>query len=114
MLPRQFVETIEDKTMPIICAHTNDAVNPLVQESNDTFNRYVLTDREIHGKRTKIRVAFEVYGRAKRGELSFVRLRQRHVVLSIPTAEQAELAIDIIRQVCASMEGKHLVRSPKP
>lgn len=110
---KQTLEIQEDTRKPIrVEAYLDSLARPL-REAADSFNRYLLTERESHGRRTRVRVAFEALARTKRSP-AYSRLRQKHVVLNLPSAEQAELAIDIIRQVCASMEGKHLVRSPKP
>jgi hypothetical protein len=110
---KQTLELVEDTSSPVrIEPYLNSLSRPL-REAADSFNRYLLTERESHGRRTRIRIAFEALARTKRSP-AYSRLRQKHVVLNLPSAEQAELAIEIIRQVCASMEGKHLVRAPKP
>ena len=85
-------------------------LSPALQESAETFNSFTLSERESQGRRTKLRVSVDVYARNRKGDLGFQRLRNKAVLLSCPSAEQAEIAIDIIRQVCASMHGKHLTR----
>ena len=81
-----------------------------LQEIALTYNRFTLSERESQGRRTKLRVAVDVYARNRKGNLGFQRLRNKAVLLSCPNAEQAELAIDLIRQVCASLDGKHLTK----
>jgi hypothetical protein len=107
---KQLIETKEDLTTPIARVDYIDNLESIVRDAGDSYNRYVLSERESHGRRTKIRIAFEAWARNKR-TTGYMRLRQRHVVLSLPSAEQAEIAIDIIRQVCSSFDGKHLTRS---
>jgi hypothetical protein len=103
------LETGDDLSQPIIVATPCPDTEP-VHEANTAFNRFVLSEREVHGKRIRVRVAFEVYGRAKGGGLAFTRLRGRHVLLSLPNSAQADLAIDTVAQLCASMDGKFLAR----
>jgi hypothetical protein len=99
----------EDTSQPIIVA-ANDLRAPKVHDANDSFNRFVLSERENAGKRIRIRVAFECYSRIKGGGLQFTRLRGRHVLLSLPDSGQAEIAVELIRQVCSQMHGKHLAK----
>lgn len=87
-----------------------DDQTPSMQQTADTFNRFTLSERELAGRRTKLRIAVDVWARNRKGGLSFQRLRGKAVLLSCPSAEQAELAIDLIRQVCASLDGKHLTK----
>ena len=103
-------ETKEDMTQPIYVSSIGDTDSNAVHENCDAWNRFVLSEREIHGRRTKVRVTFEVYSRAKSGDLSFQRLRGQHMLINLPSSEQAELAIDAVKAVCRAMDGKHLVR----
>ena len=99
----------EDMSKPIQLMRSETLADQ-VQETNETYNRFTLSERESQGRRTKLRVAIDVYARNRKGGLGFQRLRNKAVLLSCPTAEQASLAIDLICQVAASLEGKHLTQ----
>jgi uncharacterized protein YxeA len=105
----QMIEKKEDLTQPIIVIPNIDGRPEVMQDADETFNRYVMCSSESHGKRTQIRFAFEVWCRP-RARMAYARLRNKHVVLSFPSVEQADLAIEILRDVCKSLEGKHLAK----
>lgn len=104
----QVIEPREDLTQPIM-VDTLETKRAIVHEAVTGYNKFVLRERESHGKRTKVRMAFEVWSRKNIKGLGFVRLRHKHVVFSLPNADQAELVIDTIRRVCAQFDGKLLV-----
>ena len=103
------IEKKDDLSQPIIVVPNIDGRTAMMHDADETFNKYVMCAQEVHGKRTQIRVAFEVWCRT-RSRMTYARLRNKHVVLSLPDSEQAELIIDTIRQVCKAMEGKHLAK----
>jgi hypothetical protein len=106
----QTLDSRADITQPIQFMDSRTQESEFAHESSDAFNTYILHERESHAKRTQIRMPIEVWARARGERLGYTRLRGRNVVLSLPSAEQAEIAIEIIRQVCASMHGKHLTK----
>jgi hypothetical protein len=106
---KQLIDTQEDISVPIIAIPDIDGLTPAMREANDSHNRFLLSERESHGKRTKLRIGVEVWART-RHNVGYVRLRNKHVVLSLPSADQAELAIEMIRQLCTAMAGKHLCK----
>jgi hypothetical protein len=79
-----------------------------MREADDDYNAYILGQRESRNRRTLIRVGFECFARKKGDDDTFKRLRNRHLVVSLPSAAQAEALIDIVRSVVASLDGKHL------
>jgi hypothetical protein len=103
------IEKKEDLTQPIIVVPNIESKTAIMHDADDSYNRYIMCERESHGKRTQIRVSFEIWCRS-RTRMDYVRPRNKHVVLSFPNAEQAELAIETIRNVCKSMEGKYLAK----
>jgi hypothetical protein len=105
----QRIEIKEDLNVPIQYIDASDGKPEALQESDADFNRFLVHERETHGKRTQIKVSFEVWGRTK-GLMRYSRFRNRHVVLSLPSGEQADLAIDTVRAVCAAMHGKVLCK----
>ena len=103
------VERKEDLTEPIILMSMCKP-KKAVQESDESYNRYILHERESHSRRSSVRINIEVYARKASGELGYHRLRNKAIVLSLPSGEQSELAIETIRQVCQAMHGKHLCK----
>lgn len=94
----------DDLNQPIIVAPATG-----MQDTDRVYNTYILTQNELRNKRTQVRISFDVWARKNSQGAAYVRLRRKHIVLSLPTSEQAELAMGIIEQVCAQMAGKHLV-----
>lgn len=103
------IEKKEDLTQPIIVVPSIDGRSDGMHDADEMYNRYAMCSSESHGKRTQIRIAFEVWCRP-RNRMAYARLRNKHVVLSFPDAEQAELAMETVRNVCKAMEGKHLAK----
>jgi hypothetical protein len=98
----------EDTKAPIQLLVQSERLASALQENEQAFNRFVLGERETHGRRIKLRVEFSAYTRMKSGDLGFTRLRGVHMLLSCPNAAQAKAAIELIRKVCAQLEGKFL------
>lgn len=101
------IETKQDVSTPIIVS-TSQRKEDCVQESIDSYNRYIMTERESHGKRTLIRVNFEIYARKSGKRLGFERLRNRSVLLSVPSAKQADLAMRTLEKIAQALDGKLL------
>jgi hypothetical protein len=81
-----------------------------MQEADDHYNNYLLRERETHGRRTVLKLAWEVYARKSSRDNNLQRLRNRSVLLNLPSAEQAELVMAAIERVVTSMDGKLLVK----
>jgi hypothetical protein len=75
---------------------------------------FLLSERHLHGRRTKIRVSFESYCRSGGRAMDYARLPSAHVYLDCPTPAQAKAAIKLIQKVCASLQGKWLVEEEPP
>jgi hypothetical protein len=101
------VEIKEDLSIPLIVTPP-EVKAPNLQEADDSYNSYVLRQRESHGRRTVLRLAFDVYGRKNGKTFSFNRLRNRHLLISLPNGDQAEAFMRTIEQVCKAMDGKFL------
>lgn len=71
-------------------------------------NQHLLNERHIHGRRTQVRVAFEVYCRDGLRPLNYSRLPGKHILLDAPTPEQAQAAIGLVQRVLQSIDGKWL------
>lgn len=80
-------------------------------ELDDYYNRHLLQERETHGKRTVLKLSWEVYGRKSAANMSFQRLRNRAILFNLPSADQAELIMQTIERIVSSMDGKLLVKS---
>jgi hypothetical protein len=104
----QVLDIKEDLTHPIQCVPIYDSELPSVHEAARVYNQQVLGERELKGRRTKVRVSFEGWTRSKGGPMSYMRLRENHIVLSCPNARQANAAIELIRSVCKQLDGKFL------
>jgi hypothetical protein len=79
-------------------------------ELDDYHNAHLLREREVHGKRTVFKISFEVYGRKSSTNMNFQRLRNRALLLNLPSADQAELVMRTIESVVEAMDGKLLVK----
>lgn len=104
------IETKDDISQPILIS-TRKKKPEHVHEADDSYNAYVMRQRESAGKRTLIRVSVEVYCRKSAKNMGFSRLRNKHIIVSCPSADQAELVIDTLMQVAEMMHGKLLVKS---
>lgn len=82
------------------------------QEADESYNAYLLTQRQQHNRRTLIRIGFECYSRKHGNDNTFKRLRNKHLIVSLPSAAQAEAMIDAIRRVVAGFDGKFLAPLP--
>lgn len=111
---RRNVETKEDMSQPIkvLDCCTNNACGIAVQESAEAYNRYVMTERESHGRRTKIRIGPEIYMRKGAQDISYVRLRNTALTMDVPNSTQAELVWKAVERLLRSMDGKVLVAPP--
>jgi hypothetical protein len=98
----------EDCTTPIAALPSYDGFAATVHEAARVYNQQVLHSNEIKGRRIRVRVGFEVWSRSKGGPMSYMRLRENHIVLSCPNARQANAAIELIRSVCKQLDGKFL------
>ena len=106
----QIVDNKHDLAQPIAILDSQDALPFGVHTASSAFNKFMLTERETHGKRPQVRVTFEVMFRNRAGHIGYARLRKAHITLSMPSADQAQLVIETIRAVCKSLEGKVLCR----
>jgi hypothetical protein len=104
------IDNKDDLISPIIVTPPETKA-PHMQEADKSFNAYVLRQRESLGKRTILRLNFEVYGRKNSKSLSFNRLRNKHLLVSLPSGDQAEAFMAIIEQVAKGLDGKHLAKS---
>jgi len=76
-------------------------------------NKAVLEVRHSLQQRTKIRLSFDCLVRGCK-QSSYKRLKQMGCLLSCPTPEQAELAIEAILSFAQSLDGIWLTASPEP
>src|SRR5262249_3417059 len=83
---------------------------PTVHADEQAQNKAILGISEILGRRTQIRVSTEVWCNW-RGRWRYKRLRARHVTISCPNPEQAELVIEAVAAFAKSLEGLWLARS---
>lgn len=104
------IDNRHDMTQPIALLDSHDGLPFGVHTASSAYNRFMLNERESHGKRPQVRVTFEVMCRSRKGRVGYSRLRKAHMTLSLPSAEQAELVIETIRAVCKSLEGKVLCK----
>lgn len=81
------------------------------QEADNHYNNYLLRERETHGRRTVLKLAWEVYARKSSKDNNMQRLRNRSLLLNLPNSEQAELVIAAVTRVVESMDGKLLVKA---
>lgn len=105
------IETKDDLSIPLIADIS--CTDSMLHDTERVYNEYLLRSREALGKRTKIRVSFEVYTRKNGATPSFSRLRRRSINFSCSSGDQAELVMRTIEQVCRAMDGKHLAPAPK-
>ena len=105
------VDNTHDLTKPLIVqGPANKAMH--MQEADDSYNAYLLRERESHGKRTVIKVSFEVYARKSSSNINFARLRNMGCLVSCPDGRQAQLVMDAVERVVMSLHGKLLVKAP--
>ena len=97
----------DDLTIPIKVTGPEERSKPN-QESDESFNLFVLNERESHGKRTTVKIAFEVYCRHQHKWMNFVRLRNRSILLSCPSGAQADAVIRALERVVARFDGKYM------
>jgi hypothetical protein len=97
----------DDLTLPIFVMPPD--VRPRAMHENDTaYNRYLVHERELAGKRTVLRVGFEAYARTADKGITYVRLRNKAVLVSLPSGRQAELMMSLIQKVVQQFDGKLL------
>jgi hypothetical protein len=106
------VDTTHDLTKPLVVEGPLHKAMHL-QEADDSYNAYLLRERESHGKRTTIKISFEVYARKSGGNLDLCRLRNMGCLVSCPDGRQAQLVMDAVERVVESLHGKLLVAPPK-
>lgn len=106
----QRIESKDDLTTPIQVSSIKHK-KLIEQEADTSFNNYVMRQRESVGKRTLLRINIEVYCRKSAKNMGFSRLRNRHLIVSLPGSEQAELLIDAVFRVVESIHGKLLVKA---
>ena len=99
-----------DLTIPIAITLPipKDASN---QEADDSYNAYILREKEFHGRRTILKLAWEVYARKSAKNNNLQRLRNKSILINLPSADQAELVMSMVEKVVASLDGKMLVKS---
>ena len=102
----------EDKSSP------NTAYFPAKLHDSARFYNYgLLSQLEAKGRRTIIRISFEVMGHSRAKRADFMRLRQRAIKISCPNPEQAELVMGAIAAFIEQLNGKWLAplqTSPNP
>ena len=84
---------------------------PVVQADEQAQNKAIMGIAEILGRRTQIRISPEVWCKW-RGRWRYKRLRARHVTISCPNPEQADLALEAIVRFAESLESKWI--APRP
>ena len=92
----------EDFTLPIAAKQPERTIAATLE------NRAWMQVRNVVGRRVMLRFAVEVNTKDG-GSMTYKRMRQRHVILSIGTPEEAERAVDAILSFAMSLDGKHLV-----
>jgi hypothetical protein len=98
----------EDNSDPITILSTFYDIPESLQAADDTYNSFLLGEREAHGRRTKLRIDVSVYGRQRNGRMGFIRMRNQHVLVSCPTGRQANATIRMMQQILNQLEGKFL------
>ena len=99
-------EQIHDLTTPIaVVAPKNEADMPVAMRQR---NEHLLNERYFQGRRTAIRVSFEVYCRAGMRPLNYSRLAGRHLLVDCPTPRQAKATIRLLQQVVQQLNAKFL------
>jgi hypothetical protein len=98
-----------DLTIPIAVTLPipKDASN---QEADNSYNAYILREKEFHGRRTVLKLAWEVYARKSAKNNNLQRLRNKSILINLPSAEQAELVMQTVERVVKAMDGKLLVK----
>src|SRR5271165_2845413 len=102
--PRQRVQIHEDTSKPLNIVSPNVHMHAAIEDRVELL----LAERASKGRRTLIRVGFEVYGRATARPMSFHRLPSTHVLISCPGPSQAKAVIKLLQQVCEGLDGKFL------
>lgn len=103
------VDATHDLALPLIVQGPLHKAMHL-QESDDSYNTYLLRERESHGKRTVIKISFEVYARKSSKNINFARMRNMGCLVSCPDGRQAQLVMDAVERVVSSLHGKLLVK----
>jgi hypothetical protein len=85
---------------------------PAMQADQQAQNKALLGVAEIMGRRTQIRISPEVWCKWQ-GRWRYKRMRARHVTISCPSPEQAELALEAIVSFAQTLEGKWLAPPPR-
>jgi len=80
---------------------------PSVQADQQAQNKGIMGVAEILGRRTQIRISPEVWCKW-RGRWRYKRLRARHVTISCPSPEQAELALEAVVRFAGLLDAKCL------
>jgi aromatic ring hydroxylase len=109
--PQPYRQDIKHDLSAPIAVHTPIIKDASSQEADNHFNSYVLRERETHGRRTVLKLAWEVYARKSAKNNNLQRLRNKSILINLPSAEQAELVMQTIERVVKSMDGKLLVKS---
>ena len=86
---------------------------PAMQADELAVNKGLLSISKAVGRRTQIRISPEAWLKW-RGRWIYKRLRARHVTISCPDPEQAELFLEAIVGFARSLEGKWLAPPPPP
>ena len=85
---------------------------PVLHAEERAQNRAILGVAETLGRRTQIRISAEAWCKWS-GKWRYKRLRSRHVTVSCPNPEQAELVIDTSISFLEQLHGLFLARAPK-
>jgi hypothetical protein len=80
---------------------------PTVQADQLGQNQGILGIAEILGRRTQVRISPEVWCKW-RGRWRYKRLRARHITVSCPNPQQAELVTELLVRFLKQLDGKFL------
>ena len=98
-------DIVEDIHAPINVDANTHGVRMAIKERI----AFLLSERSLHSRRTKIRLNFEVYARNGSRDMNYIRIPGEHVLISCPTPAQARAVIKLLQKVCSSLDGKWLV-----
>ena len=85
---------------------------PVVQVDEQAQNQAILGVAELLSRRSQIRISVEAWCKWN-GKWRYKRLRARHVTISCPNPEQAELVIEVLTTFLQQLDGLLLAPTPK-
>lgn len=109
-MPRRNVseDMKEDMKAPIHILPLTDNNSRGLREAVDAANAFTLSERESKGRRTRIKISFEVWCRRRGGGLNYARLREEHITVSCPNSLQAKALVRLIQSMVRQLEGRYL------